>query len=70
MSPELFAALFVVAMFAGVFIVYLGLRQRGQQLEMQHRERMAMIEKGLPLPPDLARHSGNHSQEVIRRDAV
>ena len=50
MSPELFAALFVVAMFCGVFIVFLGLRQRSQQLEMRHRERMAMIERGqIPL---------------------
>jgi hypothetical protein len=43
---ELFAMVFVVGMFAGVFIIYLGLRQRSAQLEMQHRERMAMIERG------------------------
>jgi hypothetical protein len=50
MSPELFAAVFVFAMFCGVFIVFLGLRQRSQQLEMRHRERMAMIERGqIPL---------------------
>lgn len=50
MSPELIAMLFVIAMFSGVFIIYMGLRQRSQQLEMHHRERMAMIEKGqIPL---------------------
>lgn len=51
MQPEeLFATVFVIGMFAGVFIVYLGLRQRSQQLEMRHRERMAMIERGqIPL---------------------
>jgi len=50
MSPELFAAVFVIGMFSGVFIIYLGLRQRSQQLEMQHRERMAMIDRGqIPL---------------------
>jgi hypothetical protein len=52
MEPEalLFALVFVFGMFSGVFIIYLGLRQRSQQLEMQHRERMAMIEKGqIPL---------------------
>jgi hypothetical protein len=50
MSPELFAAVFVLGMFSGVFIIFLGLRQRSQQLEMLHRERMAMIEKGqIPL---------------------
>ncbi|HEX6164085.1 MAG TPA: hypothetical protein VFZ31_12015 [Vicinamibacterales bacterium] len=50
MSPELFAAVFVFGMFCGVFIIFLGLRQRSQQLEMHHRERMAMIERGqIPL---------------------
>jgi len=52
MEPEalLFAIVFVFGMFAGVFIIFLGLRQRSQQLEMQHRERMAMIERGqIPL---------------------
>ncbi len=51
MQPEeLFATVFVIAMFLGVFIIFLGLRQRSQQLEMRHRERMAMIERGqIPL---------------------
>jgi hypothetical protein len=44
---ELFALVFIVGMFAGVFIIFLGLRQRSLQLEMHHRERMAMIEKGM-----------------------
>jgi hypothetical protein len=47
---ELFAMVFSIGIFAGVFIVYLGLRQRSQLLEMRHRERMAMIERGqIPL---------------------
>lgn len=45
-AEELFAIVFVLGMFAGVFIVYMGLRQRSLQLEMQHKERMAMIERG------------------------
>lgn len=49
-SDELFATVFVLGMFSGVFIIYMGLRQRSQQLEMHHRERMAMIERGqIPL---------------------
>ena len=49
-SEELFSLVFVLGMFAGVFIIFLGLRQRSQQLEMHHRERMAMIERGqIPL---------------------
>ena len=55
MQPEeLFATVFVIGMFLGVFIIFLGLRQRSLQLEMRHRERMAMIERGqVPLtePP-------------------
>jgi len=52
MQPEalLIAIVFIFGMFAGVFIIFLGLRQRSQQLEMHHRERMAMIERGqIPL---------------------
>jgi hypothetical protein len=59
-GEELFAMVFILGMFAGVFIVYMGLRQRSQQIEMQHRERMAMIERGqIPLSePTHVRHSG------------
>lgn len=53
-AEELFAMVFIVGMFAGVFIIFLGLRQRSQQLEMRHRERMAMIERGqIPLDEPL-----------------
>ncbi|MEO7134216.1 MAG: hypothetical protein ABI024_08345 [Vicinamibacterales bacterium] len=49
-GEELFALVFVVGMFTGVLIIFMGLRQRSQQLEMRHRERMAMIERGqIPL---------------------
>lgn len=52
-GEELFALIFIIGIFSGVFIVYMGLRQRGQQLEMRHRERMAMIERGqIPLEGD------------------
>jgi hypothetical protein len=48
MEPEqlLFAIVFVIGMFAGVVVIFLAMRQRALQMEMQHRERMAMIEKG------------------------
>lgn len=48
MEPEqvLFASVFVIGMFAGVFVIFLAMKQRSHQMEMQHRERMAMIEKG------------------------
>lgn len=60
MSPELFALIFALVVFAGVFIVFMGLRQRSQHLEMQHRERMAMIERGIvPGPEDAFVHGGH-----------
>ena len=58
LPEEVFMVVFVFSIFAGVFIVFLGLRQRSQQLEMHHRERMAMIERGqIPLsdPPEYSR---------------
>ena len=45
-TGELFAMVFVFGMLAGVFVILMAMRQRSQQLEMQHRERMAMIERG------------------------
>jgi hypothetical protein len=45
-QEELFATVFTIGMFSGVFVIYLAMRQRAHQLEMQHRERMAMIERG------------------------
>ena len=60
MQPEeLFATVFILGMFSGVFIIFLGLRQRSEQLEMRHRERMAMIERGqIPLDEPLHPISG------------
>lgn len=52
LTGELFAGVFVFGMLAGVFVIYMAMRQRSQQLEMQHRERMAMIERGqVPIDP-------------------
>ena len=57
MIEEWFGFVFILGMFSGVFIIYLGLKQRSQQLEMHHRERMAMIERGqIPLADPEALH--------------
>jgi hypothetical protein len=54
----LFGLLFTVAMFCGVFVIFLAMRQHSEALERQHRERMAMIERGqIPLP----------NQNIVRR---
>lgn len=45
-AQELLAAIFIAGMFSGVFVIFLAMRQRAEVLQMQHRERMAMIERG------------------------
>lgn len=67
-AQELFASVFVLVVFSGVFIVFMGLRQRSQQLEMQHKERMAMIERGLTPSPEFA--SGRGPSRGPGRDGV
>lgn len=60
MHPEeLFAVVFVLVVLSGVSIVIMGLRQRSHQLEMQHRERMAMIERGMVPSPETAATGGH-----------
>lgn len=60
-AEEVFVFVFVVGMFAGVLIVFLALRQRSQLLEMRHRERMAMIERGqIPLSEPSASVPAGH----------
>jgi hypothetical protein len=47
MGPEaVFAFVFLCGIAAGVFVIYLGLKQQSLHNEMRHRERMAMIERG------------------------
>jgi hypothetical protein len=65
-AEELFAAAFALVVLSGVAIVVLGLRQRTQQLEMQHRERMAMIERGL-VPFDERRTFGETADGGVAR---
>lgn len=65
---ELFALMFGLVLLAGVFIVYQGLRQRSMQLEMRHKERMAMIERGIvPAAPEpiMVRRGGTTSSRSL-----
>ena len=51
MTPEVtLASVFVSLIVAGVFTIIAGMRHRARVLEMVHRERLAMIERGL-VPP-------------------
>jgi hypothetical protein len=48
----MFAFLPALTIVGGMGIVYLGMHARMRQREMIHRERLAMIEKGLAPPPE------------------
>lgn len=65
---ELLGLFFTVAMFCGVFVIFLAMRQRSEQLERQHRERMATIERGqIPLPNQnvMSRHGSAASSRSL-----
>ena len=63
MTPEsVFALIFSFLIIAGVIIVYSGMRHRTKVLEMAHRERLAMIERGMAPAGDL----DATSQQVVK----
>lgn len=54
MRPEeLFSAVVMAGLVSGVLIIVLALRYRARAMEMLHRERLAMIERGLVPPPEV-----------------
>ena len=56
---ELLAIFYVFGMFAGMFVIFLAMKQRSESLEREHRERMAMIERGhVPAAPAPERRGG------------
>ena len=62
MQPEsVIALVFSVLIVGGVIIVYSGMRHRTKVLEMAHRERLAMIERGIMPAGDLDTH-----QQAVR----
>lgn len=62
----LVAVCFIATMFAGVFLIFLAMRQRSETLERLHRERMAMIERGhIPLVDPQPRHGGGGSGRAL-----
>jgi hypothetical protein len=52
----------------GVLIILMAMKQRSQTMEMKHRERMAMIEKGLLTAPE--RNPGAFDAVLHRHDQV
>jgi hypothetical protein len=58
-GATLLALCFIMTMFAGVFLIFLAMRQRSEAMERQHRERMAMIERGhIPVAESQRRQGG------------
>ena len=43
----------VLIIVGGILIILMAMYQRGKRREMHHRERLAMIERGLAPPPEL-----------------
>lgn len=69
MQPEeLFATVFVAGMMAGVIVIFLAMKQRSEQMAQQHRERMAMIERGqIPLSEPAHGYAGRPSGAASSR---
>lgn len=54
MNDEAFVvAIFGLVIFAGVAVLWMAMQNRRMQREFEHRERLAMIERGLVPPPEL-----------------
>lgn len=65
-GATLVAFCFIATMFAGVFLIFLAMRQRSETLERLHRERMAMIERGhIPLSDPQPRHGSGGSSRAL-----
>ena len=70
MTPESAIALvFGFATLGGVVVIVSGMRHRARILEMAHRERLAMIERGITPPPGLMCRSPNVDPVSIRNGA-
>ena len=50
-GDSLIAIFFIGSMLSGVLVIFMALKQRSESLDRQHRERMAMIERGQVPPP-------------------
>lgn len=57
-TNALVAVFFVGTMVSGMFVIFMAMRQRSESLERQHRERMAMIERGHVPPAPAADRRG------------
>jgi hypothetical protein len=53
------ALISMATLIAGVVVIMAGLRYRAQIRELRHRERMAMIDKGLLPPPEFQAADGS-----------
>jgi hypothetical protein len=50
---EMVVTVFAVLLVAGLAVIWMGIHSRRQVREMEHREKMAMIERGLMPSPEL-----------------
>jgi Flp pilus assembly protein TadB len=51
-DAEFVIIIFALLILAGLAVIWMGMQSRRQIREMEHRERLAMIERGLAPPPE------------------
>jgi len=51
-DAEFVVIIFALLILAGLAVIWMGMQSRRQIREMEHRERLAMIERGLSPPPE------------------
>ena len=70
-AQELFVIVLLAGMASGVFIIVMAMRKRAHTVELRHRERMAMIERGMVPPPESSWRDGSwEPQQVMARAEV
>ncbi len=73
MQPqELFVMVLLAGMASGVFIIVMAMRKRAHTVELRHRERMAMIERGMVPPPEASWREGawEPQQVMVRSEMI
>jgi len=68
--PLMVLVLFVIVVLGGVGIVIAGMKHRAKILEMAHRERLAMIERGLTPPPERDPEVFDHAWHIRESTAA
>jgi hypothetical protein len=64
-DSEMMVVLFALMIFAGIAVLWMAMQSRRRFREMEHRERLAMIERGLIPSPELDPAGFERSSNVV-----